>query len=485
MEEEATEGPSTGGLIPPTVTYVALAALVALGALVVFWEYLMSLYALMVLAWLLVAAGLMATPLFRRLASLDGLRITLLVLGVALAWRFFMLFQEQVLTNDVVSFVGRGQSYLNGIVPYTEDFSINKPPAYLYLAAGIGASVGPSLVATRVVMSMVDALVAVTVLWMAEDRISRSFGLMAGLLYAINPLSAVAVGISGHYDPWVVMFAMVGVWMLLRERLFGASLLLGVGFALKLYPLVLLPWVLLRARGWSQRVAMAVLFALPMAISWVPVLLVNGDALSYYLDYQGGWEPKGGIAAGLVSLMGLDPSSDAALLLARAVEWAFYCLLVLMFLDWVRRRQRAPDEHLVDWFRVVTVGFMVLYGATIVGGVVDYGIDLGTGTTSTALIAGLGFSFLAALALWWMWTEWLPGDHGFGNDDRYIMLAALSVNLLLLSSAQYNAWYLLWLLPLVLLVRSWRIRDAWNALLLWRAEGPGLSIWPGTELGPR
>ena len=36
----------------------------------------------------------------------------------------------------------------------------------------------------------------------------------------------------------------------------------------------------------------------------------------------------------------------------------------------------------------------------------------------------------------------------------------------------------LWLLPLVLLVRSWRIRDAWNALLVWRAEGKGLGLWP-------
>ena len=33
-------------------------------------------------------------------------------------------------------------------------------------------------------------------------------------------------------------------------------------------------------------------------------------------------------------------------------------------------------------------------------------------------------------------------------------------------------------LPLVLLVRSWRIRDAWNALLVWRAEGKGLGLWP-------
>lgn len=485
MGDDGTKGPPSGGAIPPIATYVAIAALLALGVLVAFWEYLMSIYALMVVAWLIVAAGLSATSLFRRLSAVDGLRLTFMVLGIAIAWRFLMLFHEEVLTNDVVSFVGRGQAYLNGAVPYTDGFSINKPPAYLFLAAGMGATVGPSLVATRAVMALVDSLVALALFWMAEERFSRSFGLMAGLLYAINPISAVTIGISGHYDPWVVMFAVGGLWLMLRERLAGASLLLGIGFALKLYPIVLLPWVLLTERSWSRRVGLSVLFIVPMALSWVPILLQNGNALSFYLDYQASWEPRGGIAYGLITILGIDPGSEVAALAARTVELLFAGVLVAMFLDWVRRRERAPDDHLVDWFRVVTVGFMVLYGATIVGGVVEYGLDVGTGTKSTALMVGLGFILLAVMALWWMWIKWLPGDHAFEADDRAIVLAALSVNLLLLSSSQYNPWYLLWLLPLVLLVRSWRLRDAWNALLVWRAEGKGLSIWPGAELGPR
>ncbi|NIS10998.1 MAG: hypothetical protein GWN89_20385, partial [Thermoplasmata archaeon] len=251
-----------------------------------------------------------------------------------------------------------------------------------------------------------------------------------------------------------------------------------------LYPVVLLPWVLLTERSWNRRVGLAVLFAVPMALSWVPILLQNGNALSFYLDYQSSWQPEGGIAYGLVSIMGIDPASGSAALVARAVELVFAGLFVAMFVDWVNRREGASEDHLLDWFRVVTVGFMVLYGTSILGGLVDYGVDVGTGTTSTALMAGLGFALLAGLALWWMWDRWLPGDHGFNTDDRYIMLAALSVNLLLLGSAQYNPWYLLWLLPLVLMVRSWRIRDAWNALLVWRAEGRGLTVLPGSELGP-
>ncbi|NIP37215.1 MAG: hypothetical protein GWN18_19820, partial [Thermoplasmata archaeon] len=229
MGEDDPEGPPAEGVLPPIATYTAMAVLLVLGVTVALWEYLMSLYALMLVAWLVVAAGLAATPVFRRLAGVNGLRLSLLVLAIALSWRFLMLFQEEVLTNDIVSFVGRGQAYLNGAMPYTDDFSVNKPPAYLFLAAGMGVTVGPSLLATRAIMSLVDSLVALAIFWMAEERFSRSFGLMAGVLYAVNPISAVTIGISGHYDPWVVMFAMGGVWLLLRQRLAGASLLLGVG----------------------------------------------------------------------------------------------------------------------------------------------------------------------------------------------------------------------------------------------------------------
>jgi len=180
----------------------------------------------------------------------------------------------------------------------------------------------------------------------------------------------------------------------------------------------------------------------------------------------------------------MDPVSDSAGIVTRVVEAVFYGLLVAMFADWLRRRDTSPDGHILDWFRVVTVGFAVLYGASIVGGAVEYGVDAGMGVEATATVVGLAYASLAAIGLWWTWTRWLPGDHGLGPDDRLIVLSALSVNLLLLSSAQSNPWYLLWLLPLVLLVRSWRIRDAWNALLVWRAEGSGAQLWPGSEMGP-
>ncbi len=478
---------TTGGVrtVPPRLTYAMLAILITLLVLMALWEYLTSLYLLAIVAWLVLAGGLLATDIPKRLLAMEPIKLLLVLFLGALALRFMMLLQGEVITRDIEMFVERGELYLDGAVPYTSDFGINKPPAYLYLAGGMTAAVGPWDVGFRALMGMVDALVAIMLYMMARERFSPEAGVMAGVLYAVNPISAVSVGISGHYDPVVVLFAMGGIWLAMRGRRGWASLSLGVGFALKLYPAVLIPWVLLEERTWRRRVLLATIFALPMVLSWLPVLSANPDALSHYVTWQGDWIPKKGIAWGIAMALGWTRESVGAGNLASIVMYGFLGLLVVMFLDWVRRRQRAPDVHLLDWFKVATAGFYLLYGCIFVGSVMDYRFDLGLDPLLLGAVVAIAYFPAGAFALWWLWRRWLVPAPSFGSsNERTVMLMALSVTFLLLSSAQYNPWYLLWLLPLVLLVQSGRVRDVWNALLVWNVEGLGVSLWPGLGFTP-
>jgi hypothetical protein len=485
MEDAGERGAGGGRNVPPRVTYAVLALLLALLALMALWEYLTTLYLLAIVAWLVLAGGLLATDIPKRLLAMEPIKLLMVLFLGALAVRSLMLLQGDVITRDIEMFAGRGQLYLDGAVPYTSDFGVNKPPAYLYLAGGMAAAVGPWTVGFRALMGVADALVAVMLYMMARERFSPEAGVMAGVLYAINPISAVSVGISGHYDPVVVLFAMGGIWLAMRGRRGWASLSLGVGFALKLYPAVLIPWVLLEERTWRRRAMLATIFVVPMVLSWLPVLSANPDALSHYVTWQGDWIPKKGIAWGLAMALGWTPESTGAGNLATVVEYAFLALLAVMFLDWVRRRQRAPDDHLADWFKVVTAGFYLLYGCIFVGSVMDYRIDLGLDPVLLGAIVAVAYFPAGAVALWWLWRRWLVPAPSFGSpDERTVMLMALSVTFLLLSSAQYNPWYLLWLLPLVLMVQSWRVRDIWNALLVWNVEGLGISLWPGLGFNP-
>jgi hypothetical protein len=81
-------------------------------------------------------------------------------------------------------------------------------------------------------------------------------------------------------------------------------------------------------------------------------------------------------------------------------------------------------------------------------------------------------------ALWWVLSMHLADPDELAGEDPMLFLPALSIALLLFSTFQYNPWYLLWLLPLVLLTRSDRARATWAAVLPWNAEGTALTVLP-------
>ena len=465
-------------VVPQAVTYAALGALVAITILLSAWQWLTSLYVALGACWVVLAAGLVRTGLPDRLVRLD-MRWRLVVVALAaLAMRWLPLLQSEVLTTDVESMALRGHRYLDGATPFTHDFEVNKPPAYLYLASGLVAAVGPDQLRFRALAGAVDAVVAIIILVMGSRRASPRLGALAGVLYALNPLSMMVVGMSGHYDPYVVLCALAGLWLALGGRPIAGSLLLGVGFALKLYPAVLMPWLLLERRDWRTRAAMAAMFALPMAVSWLPVLAQNGDALANYLTWRDMWGPNKSFAYSMANILGWGLCSEGTARLSDAFQWLFLGLLGLMFLDWSRRRRTAPGAHMRDWFRFLMVTYYVFYGLLFVAGALDPKQTVVSDKRALAAVVAAGYFPLAGAAVWWLLRRHLSDPAELAGEDPVVFLGALSIALLLFANFQYNPWYLLWLLPLVLLTRSDRARSSWAAMLPWNPEGKFLSVLP-------
>ncbi len=456
---------------------VTIALLVVAGV----WEYFTTLALAACATWLVAAVGLPRSPLYDRLLSLGRGRLVLLVLILALAVRWVMLLQEN--PGGTMAGAGevsmRGERLLAGDVPY-QDFPVRKPPMYLYMCGGIVGLMGTSVEGVRFVLSLLDALVAVVLLLLASQRFSGRAGVHAGLLYAVFPVGVFSVGIAGHYDGLVVLVTMLGLLLYQGGRLHGAMLMMGLGFAFKLYPAVLVPWLLWRESGWRRRATGVAAFAAPMALSWVPMLLLNPSALSQYIGWQSTWLPVKSISYGAVHLAGWAGDSAEAVAAGQVVTWAFLLLLVAMFLDWVRRRVRDPDGHVRDWFRVVATGFVGWYVVVIAGSVVDYRVELlgldhrASGWLVLALLAAVGAAGLLYL-LRRILTPWPQLEDG----ERLVVVLALSVSMLLLSSSQGNPWYLVWLFSLLLLVQEERLRSAFMALGIWNVEDAGVALWPG------
>ena len=266
---------------------------------------------------------------------------------VAMVLRCGMLGQSQIITMDIEFYVARSEALVDGEQPYLERADINKPPLfalYIWLVGATTSWVNSTLlggselflnyfVAFRAVSGIADSLVVVTLFWVLARRYSRLHALQAGLAYALFPIAVESSGLSGHYDPFVILTTLLAlhfVWPAnppskdevdeheeAREAhvsevqvadhssessmdtithtpaspWYGppaAGLILGLGIALKFYPVVMAPFLLFVIRNWRDRLGFA--FSLPVAslLSFGVLEWRYPGATRVYMDYQGG-----------------------------------------------------------------------------------------------------------------------------------------------------------------------------------------------------
>ena len=158
----------------------------------------------------------------------------------------------------------------------------------------------------------------------------RQLGLPEGraLLYGANPLVLKEVANSGHMDPWLMLWLLASLLLLLRGRRLGATLALALAILAKWVPILLLPLYARRLRGWAWPFVLlgAILLAyLPFMGAGVALLSGLGTYGDYWIFNPGpfalvegavGWlAPAGGmwtprlsraLAAGLVGMGALS-----------------------------------------------------------------------------------------------------------------------------------------------------------------------------------
>ena len=167
------------------------------------------------------------------------------------------------------------------------------PPVWLffltaaYLAVGgLSSGLGALVLAIKAPIIAADLLVAY---WIY--RLAGLLGLggrkreLVFAAYALNPLPAFISGVWGMFDPIAVLFSLVGLELLMRQRPTAAGLSIGMGIATKIFPALLVPLGLLWIRrtgtsAWRSGAFGFVLGAasVPVAVS-VPFLIA--DPIAY------------------------------------------------------------------------------------------------------------------------------------------------------------------------------------------------------------
>jgi hypothetical protein len=141
-------------------------------------------------------------------------------------------------------------------------------------------------------------------------------------LYWWNPLVAFSLIGLAHVDALVPTFVLAALLMMIRHRTFSAVALLGAGAGVKIWPLLLLPLVLARARREPLKLVVAcILSTAVLAIAIGPVALSALRPGSGLTAYASSWGNNNAFFAWSVYLLGsLTGPSNAERALRVAVS---------------------------------------------------------------------------------------------------------------------------------------------------------------------
>ena len=329
------------------------------------------------------------------LAGAAGLFLVSLTL---LHWGWY----QHGLIRDTIEYHRYGTAMLSGHVPY-RDFGIEYPPGALP-AFGLPAIGKPGLAVYerefQVLMALcgIGSLAAMSValrnLGASAERMAAALG-----FFALAPLALGSV-ILYRYDLWPTFLTVAGLAAVLarRERLGFAAL--GLGIAAKAFPAVVIPPALAyvwRTRGWRE------------------ALLCLGAAAAV-------------VAVVVVPFLALAPHG----------VW-----------DSIVRQTTRP-------LQIESLGASLLLVAHHVGGL---GLTLESSRGSQNLVGslpdavGAASSALLVLALI---AIWIAAARGPATPERLVRWSAASVAAFVALGKVLSPQFLIWLLPLVPLVRGRR-----------------------------
>ncbi len=96
---------------------------------------------------------------------------------------------------------------------------------------------------------------------------------LAFVLWMFNPLTLYSSFMVGQFDILPIFFVVAALYFSLKKKATLAVLMLGIGGALKMFPLLFLPFfIFLLGRNWREKVMLSILGALPYLLSIMPFL---------------------------------------------------------------------------------------------------------------------------------------------------------------------------------------------------------------------
>jgi hypothetical protein len=397
---------------------------------------------------------------------------------IACAFLFFLAFviqslfllREPSLSQDIMRMVIRGNYILDGKTPY-QDFVVNKPPLYIWMVGGISWLFGSSINSYRLVFIVFNSCIPVLMYIIGttgkdndNSNFKRNWSIGA-FAYAVCPLTILEVGLAAHFDPVVVFFSLIAYLLFRSKKSFWSGFFLGICFSLKIYGIVILGILFLGTRRWKERIFLVIGFLLSSLISALPLLLIDPKLLAdYFLSQTTDWYTTRGMKLmfeGILSMLGMSDGIASYLTLSVLILTSIMIILTLIRKKFGRRHGLIV---LATGLPLVGMGILSYGGITIIGS------DRWDHVLNTFVFSVVLILFLIMMLA--IFRKWEPLSNVKNRKlDLNSMIPSGSIPiaittllfLLIMTSAQFHPWYLLWILPFIFATnKEWM----WSMLVL-------------------
>jgi hypothetical protein len=248
--------------------------------------------------------------------------------------------------------------------PYQARHLYPYPPLWVWVEAGCEwlarhSGLSFAVLVKLPVLGAEVAIVAVLARWAAERGGAARW---APWIYALHPVAVLVSGFHGQFDSLALLMVLLAVRATERGRHDAAALALAAGIAVKSFPVLAVPVLLLRVTGAAARVRFLALATLPVAVLLVPYLAHDASAVARELIGYGGvadfgwigvwrgvrWMIEGTLGRGEARYWGALIPAAKVLFLAAYVA--------------VLAHRRARGDHVLTMLAVF-VAFQAFYGA--------------------------------------------------------------------------------------------------------------------------
>jgi hypothetical protein len=177
----------------------------------------------------------------------------------ATIYRLYLCLQPPITSTDLLRYIGFGKEFWKyGLTiynyptqhfvgtPYAQDWPTMHfiYPALAMLFFALVSKIWPALFLGKLVLTAIEGLNAFLIWKISDDR-------LLALLYYINPASLWWFSREGQYEPLLVLFGLMALYLLSRRPQW-AYLNLALAIQTKYTPGFLLPYFLRRKMGWRQ-----------------------------------------------------------------------------------------------------------------------------------------------------------------------------------------------------------------------------------------